>query len=102
MLIENDLLGICDAVKMIDENYFIVFNGEKKKYEVHNKRDVPTYSLTVPYDELDFRTVKLLYESHISRLAEYFAKLERDNAELERNNTKKAVEEITVQMEENL
>ena len=102
MLIENDLLGICDAIKMIDENYFIVYSETKQKYEIHNRRDVPTYSLTVSYENLDFRTVELLYKSHISRLKEYFENLEKDNRNLEEQTKKELIEEITVQLEDSL
>lgn len=36
-IIKSDLFNICNRIKKIDKNYFIVFNYSYKRFEVHYK-----------------------------------------------------------------
>jgi uncharacterized protein YheU (UPF0270 family) len=50
-----------------DASFFVVFNKNNQKYEIHSL-DYPgdsTISCTIPYDELDSRTLDHLWENDI-------------------------------------
>lgn len=75
--VESDLFDIARRLKEIDAGYFIL--RREGRFEVHNRGDEPTYCLTVPWSELDARTVELVRKTRAERAAELFAELERDN-----------------------
>lgn len=75
--VESDLFDIARRLKEIDAGYFILC--KRGRFEVHNRGDEPTYCLTVPWSELDARTVELVRKTRAERAAELFAELERDN-----------------------
>jgi hypothetical protein len=62
-----------------DPSFFVVFNKSNQRYEIHSL-DYPgdnTHSLTVPYDELDIRTLEHIYSNDIRvHGAEIFRRLE--------------------------
>ncbi|HEY8423462.1 MAG TPA: hypothetical protein VIL23_01715 [Clostridia bacterium] len=66
--IENDLYDIANRLKSIDSGYFVVFDTERKKYEIHNTNNIGnTYCLTVPYDCLDARAVDFVNKTRRER-----------------------------------
>lgn len=75
--VESDLFDIARRLKEIDAGYFILC--KRGRFEVHNRGDEPTYCLTVPWPELDARTVELVRKTRAERAAELFAELERDD-----------------------
>ena len=56
-LITQDVYDIVKQIKQIDKNYFVMFDEEKKKYELHDHRNKPSLSITL-YDKLDKRSIK--------------------------------------------
>ena len=75
--VESDLFDIARRLKEIDAGYFILC--KRGRFEVHNRGDKPTYCLTVPWSELDARSVELVRKTRAERAAKLFAELERDN-----------------------
>ncbi|HEY8443798.1 MAG TPA: hypothetical protein VIL24_03260 [Clostridia bacterium] len=66
--IEKDLYDIADRLKAIDSGYFVVYDTERKKYEVHNTNNIGnTYCLTVPYGCLDARTIDFVNKTRRER-----------------------------------
>ena len=64
-IIKNDIFNIAKRLKSIDKKYFIVFNSDRNKYEVHYARAKNTYELTIPYDTLDARTIDFVLKTRI-------------------------------------
>lgn len=93
-LIKNDVFNVANRLKSIDKNYFVIYNSNRQKYEVHYKRSGNTYELTVPYDQLDARTIKLVHTSKVENQKQIFENLEKQNALFEQAN-KKAILENT-------
>lgn len=54
-------------VHQYDESFFVVFNKHNQKYEIHSLdyQGDNTISCTIPYDELDSRTLDHLWENDI-------------------------------------
>lgn len=89
--IENDLFGIADRLKSIDEGYFVVFNTKRGMFEVHNDRQRgSTFSLSIPYPCLDVRTVRLVQRTRAENAKRLFAEMEEENAALLRKEQEKA------------
>jgi hypothetical protein len=82
-LIENDLYDISSRLKEIDEDYFIVYNLKRGRYEVHQRRQPGgSYCLTVPYGELDARTVELVKRTRRQYREDALKDIERHNAKI--------------------
>ncbi len=83
-LIERDIFQISRRICGIDPDYFVVFNRRSGKYEVHNSGNVGgTYCFTVPYGELDARTLDYCRETLVSR--DIALRIEAHNEKLRRS-----------------
>lgn len=90
-VIDDDLFGVCRRLKSIDDGYFVFLNYKTGKFEVHNKKDTPTLCLVLPYDRLDERTVRHVLYTRAERAREILERMERENARLEADRRKAAV-----------
>jgi hypothetical protein len=91
----SHIYDIPRRVRDYDPSFFVVFNKNNQKYEIHST-DYPgddTLSLTIPYEELDARTLDHLWMNDIRvHGADIFKRLERQEekarirAERERKN----------------
>ena len=41
--IESDVFNIINRIKEIDDGYFIMYNTNSKKFEVHNEKNLNSY-----------------------------------------------------------
>ncbi|TCO79130.1 hypothetical protein [Marinisporobacter balticus] len=84
-LVENHVLGIPERLKQIDKSYFVVWNSKKEKFEVHSEDNVgSTYCFTVPYRELDCRTLEYARETRIERSDIVFVEIEKQDEIIEK------------------
>jgi hypothetical protein len=65
--VEDNVFDIPRRLKEIDSGYFVMFNPDNQKYELHNEFQDTTYCLTFPYDELDGRALDYARETRIER-----------------------------------
>ncbi|WP_249645715.1 MULTISPECIES: hypothetical protein [unclassified Lysinibacillus] len=72
ILIENDVFNISSRIDDYDKDMFIVFNKRKKAFEIHSLEYAPmfaspkdTFQTTIPYKELDIRTLHHVYDNDI-------------------------------------
>ena len=76
----TDVYNISKRIKQIDKNYYIVFNTSKQKFEVHNSNQRgSTYCLTVPYNFLDERTLKLVEATKSENIERILNKIDNEN-----------------------
>lgn len=85
----EDVHNITIRLKEIDKNYFVVWNTNKNCYEVHNKKQKPTYCLSVPYPSLDKRTIDLTLKTRRENFDKILAEIDLDNENLEKENSRK-------------
>lgn len=83
--IDGDVYFIAERLKEIDFNYFILYNTKKKCYEIHHHGQSDTYCLTVPYDELDERTIDFVNKTRVENRDRLFAELEKENLKIRGN-----------------
>lgn len=81
MLIEikHDVFYVVERLKEIDFKYFILYNTDNKKYEIHHSGQSDTYCLTVPYDELDARTVNFVNQTRVENRDRLLKELDEEN-----------------------
>jgi len=81
--IENDVFDIINRLKEIDEGYYIVYNTNSKKNEIHNKYTKNSYCLTIPYSQLDERTIVLANNTHVRNYKKILESIEENNDRLQ-------------------
>lgn len=91
--VTGDVYNITGRIKEIDPDYFVMFNRETQRFEIHIRGQECTLGCEIPYDELDARTLEYVRAHHSSRIAaiQREIELEERRAEAER---KRAMREI--------
>ena len=96
IIINNDLYNISNRIKLIDKDYFIVYNFQNNKFEIHNYKNAKnTYSLTIPYSVLDNRTIDYVQKTHISNIDKILNEMENNNQKLLLSSKNKMKDMIT-------
>ena len=96
ILLENDPYYISSRIKEVDESYFIVYSKKRNVFELHSSCQLfSTYALTIPYDQLDERTIFLARKTRRENSDELIRKMDEDNARLEKKMRNNALEQIT-------
>lgn len=58
--------NIPERVYEYDQSFFVVFNTKLQRYEIHCTEHFPTtHAVTIPYKELDIRTLRHLWYNDI-------------------------------------
>jgi len=87
--IKSDVFNICNRVKKIDKGYYILFNLDKRHYELHNKNQKGnSYCLTF-YGNLDNRLLNKIFESDIKNEKNIFEQIEKENKKLNQREENK-------------
>ena len=105
MLIEltHDVYEISKRIKKIDKDYYVVYNTSKHKFEIHNSsQQGSSYCVTIPYENLDERTLKYVRSTMSTNIDEILDKIENDNKLRESTNKTSAFSNIVDAIEENL
>ena len=98
----HDVYNISKRVKEIDRYYYMVYDTSKQKFEVHNSKQVgSSYCLTLPYDELDERSLKYVRKTQSANIDEILEQIENDNKLLESANKSSAFSSIYNSIEQN-
>lgn len=98
-LITQDVYDIVKQIKQIDKNYFVMFDEEKKKYELHDHRNKPSFSITL-YDKLDKRSIKKVYDSQSKNAKEIFKAIDKTNEKIEKHSTELIIDKTKCNIKE--
>lgn len=87
--IVTNVFNIPERLREIDPGYFVLRNHETKAFEIHH-RDQPhnTYCLTVPYEELDERTLWLVRKTRIANIEKILLEMEETNQKISEEQSK--------------
>lgn len=78
--VESDCLFIVQRLREIDESYFVMFNLDTKKFELHSHaQKKKTYCLTFPFETLDERALVLARKTRVENSDKIFEEMERQN-----------------------
>ena len=76
----NDVYEISKRIRYIDKDYYVVYDTSKQKFEIHNSNQIGgSYCLTLPYNELDERTLKYVRSTQTANIEEILKNLQNDN-----------------------
>lgn len=94
IVIKNDLFNIANRLKQINKKYFIVYNKQTKKFEVHFKRNFHTLELVLPFERLDIRTINYVLKTKIENKKALLEEIENHNKKLEEQNNRKIKNDV--------
>ncbi len=84
----TNVFWIPERLREIDDGYFVLRNHQTKKFEIHHRgQPHNTYCLTVPYDELDERTLHLVRKTRICNAEKLLAEMEEQNKKIAEQQT---------------
>ncbi len=93
--VTSDVFYICQRLKDIDKDYYILFNLTSKKFEVHVRgQGKNSYAFTVPFDTLDERTLFYARKTRRERMDRLIAEIERENEKYYERAIKEGVDKI--------
>jgi hypothetical protein len=96
ILVENDCCSVVRDIQNIDKDYFVVFNPNNQKFELHHtKQPDSSYCLTFPFDELDGRAVEHTRRTSATRARTLFEEMKAHNERLEREKNNRLDDEIS-------
>lgn len=100
VLIDKDIYNICSRIKKFDKNYILIYDTDINKYKVYSSQingvsetvcnKKLSYVCTLPFDELDTRTIKYLYDTRIENIEMIIKRLDEDNQKIEQQNQLKS------------
>jgi len=112
ILIKSDVYNICNRIKKFDSTYKVVLNTMGNKYEIYSTRlmqsveliggVVMSYVCSLPYSELDERSIQYLYETSVNNIENIMDLIDKQNAKLERDNERKFKQDSLLYMEKEL
>ena len=78
--IMHDVYNISKRIKDIDRDYYIVYDTSKQNFEIHNYSQIgSSYCLTLPYCELDERTLMYVLKTQSTNIDEILENIENEN-----------------------
>ena len=99
--IESDCLGIIDRIRAIDSDYFVMFDVDAKKFQLHNhSQGRNTYCLTFPFDSLDERAVFHVLKTRVQNCEKLFLALEKENEKIEKMKKQEVLNDFLNAFEE--
>lgn len=85
--VTSDVFHIAQRIKDINPGYFIMFNTESQAFEVHLPQPwgskYSTLECTLPFPDLDYRTLHHVRKYQSSRFDETVREMDRSNEKLE-------------------
>lgn len=83
--IESDVFDISKRIKEINEGYFIMYNLDNGKYELHCTDQPNSYCFSYPFENLDFRFIDMIYRTNIVHIDNIVQEIDINNNKIEKN-----------------
>ncbi len=98
----HDVYNISKRIKLIDRDYYVVYNTSTCKFEVHNLSQIgSSYCLTLPFNELDERTLDYVAKTRCANIETILDKIENDNKILESAKKRETLSELNELVSDN-
>lgn len=95
IFIKHDVFNIVKKLKKIDKKYFIVYNLNSKKFEIHYKNSANTLQLVLPYTQLDSRTLDLVLKTSVEHQKKLLDDMEKNNQKIEHEKQNRLLDEAS-------
>lgn len=96
-VLETNTYNIPERLESLDSRLFVCFNARTQRFEVHSlDNHGTTYCFSVPYPELDVRTIEVFRRSNLKTrsIKEIIWEMDRENKQRERRNEARRCSEI--------
>lgn len=80
--ITHDVCDICQRIKEIDENYYVVYNRALNRFELHDRSVKGSFSCVLPFDQLDQRSVEHARKTRVENIQRLMRELEKYNEKI--------------------
>ncbi len=78
------MYNIANRIKDIDRDYYIVYNTDCARFEVHNSMQIgSTYCCSLPYNALDERTLNYVNDTRSINIENILDNIDRENERVE-------------------
>lgn len=82
IIVKDDVFDIVNRLKAIDDSYFVMYDFNKKIFELHCKNQpFNTFCLTL-FEKLDKRSVDKTLKTRKQNKDNLFAEIEKNNAKI--------------------
>lgn len=99
--IYSDCQDIIKRLKEIDKDYFVLYNLDRKCFELHNhaqKED--TFCLSLPFPYLDERVIDLTLKTLSFKRDELIKELDEENERLVKRRTRSILNDVEARLYE--
>lgn len=94
-VIESDVFDICKRIKELDPSYYIVYNFQNNKFEVHsNYQRGNSFCFIVPFDALDARVLEYARKTSVARKDKLIEEIDRENELAEKRNRQQVFDHL--------
>lgn len=93
--IENDLFGIANRLKSIDNDYAVFYDNRKHKFELHNMRLRPTLQVVLPYPRLDKRALDYALKTQVKVILKEILSIDAHNQMIADKCETNKIDEVT-------
>lgn len=93
--IKTDAFNICERIKKIDKNYFVVYNTTKNQYEIHNTMQKSNTFCVVCDKGLNCQVIDKLRKTKIENMQKVISEIEKNNEYLEKEQKRKLMDNAT-------
>ncbi len=101
--IDSDVFDICNRIKSIDDDYYLVLNTVKQRFEVHNKAQGRlSLAAVLPYDKLDGRTITYLLVTRREKAEKLIKEIEAENARIQKRAVDDSVDQAKCRLNDYL
>lgn len=95
VFIDWDNLFICQRLREIDDSYRVVYNLNKKVYEVHSvEQPFNSYCFTIPYSSLDERAINFALKTRKQNIDKIILEIDKQNEALYNHMVKQEVNKL--------
>ncbi|MBQ7880313.1 MAG: hypothetical protein IJ358_00500 [Clostridia bacterium] len=112
ILIKSDVYNICNRIKKFDVSYRVVYDTATNAYQIYSTNlqgeieligwTPLSYVCRLPYNELDIRCIKYLYDTSVDNLEQIIEQIDATNAKIEHENQLKIQQQSSLIAENKL
>ncbi len=81
--VENDAFNIAERILSMNEDYFVVYNTNRRRFEIHNKKQYgSTFCITCD-EGLNYQVIQKLRKTKIENMQKIMYEIEKTNQDYE-------------------
>ena len=98
--VKNDAFNICERIKRINPYYFVVYNTDKKQYEVHNSKQFSNTLCITCDNGLNYSVISKLWKTKIENIDKIIQEIDENNEKIEKDAKNEVLDVANVKVRE--